>query len=102
VNVWDVITRVHRRYQNEVAEKRQAQPPYSEEEIERVKGWLAGVSFEEWFALADAADHMAEALTAIHDANAALFSTQGDYRAFIRGIARNALADAGTEPRGAA
>jgi hypothetical protein len=47
----DVLIRVERRYQNEVAERRQAELPYTDEEIARVNSWLASVSFEEWFML---------------------------------------------------
>ena len=47
----DVIQRVWRRFENEVAEDAQGTP---ETARRRVGGWLAGVSFDEWFALVEA------------------------------------------------
>lgn len=46
----DVLLRVRRRFQNEIAEDRQGTPKTARERVGR---WLAGVSFDEWFMLAD-------------------------------------------------
>lgn len=53
----DTLTRVLRAYRNEIAEKRSAMPPYTEEEIERIDGWLAGVSYDDWFTLVAAFEY---------------------------------------------
>ncbi len=60
MNVWDVVTRIYRRHQNEIAWKREA--GYSEEEIERVTDWLAGVSYGEWFALVEECERLRRGL----------------------------------------
>ncbi len=56
LDIWDVVTRVHRKHQNEVAEDRQGSP---EEARERIGRWLAGVSYDEWFALVRTAENYA-------------------------------------------
>jgi hypothetical protein len=52
VNIQDVLRRVERSFQNEIAEDEDS----PEDARERIGRWLAAVSYDEWFALRDECD----------------------------------------------